>query len=238
LPSIAHISLHIAPNTDFFCWPDLSTILQARYINPPHSCASSSSGTIKTTKTALQQPRNSNDMSIRTCLTAFMAVLSVANGHMIMNTPTPFGVSTLNNSPLVADGSDFPCKQRSGVYDVEAANNVMPIGVTQTLSFNGSAVHGGGSCQLSLTSDKAPTKDTQWQVIHSIIGGCPANVDGNLPADPNGQGASKFQFSIPSGIAPGDYVLAWTWFNKIGNREMYMNWLVSPVLFLHAPLLI
>lgn len=74
-------------------------------------------------------------------------------------------------------------------------------------------------------------------VIHSIEGGCPANVDGNLPADPNGDGASTFQFSIPDGINPGDYVLAWTWFNKIGNREMYMNWLVSFVPFLIVPLL-
>lgn len=34
---------------------------------------------------------------------------------------------------------------------------------------------------------------------------------------------TTFQYSIPAGIAPGEYTLAWTWFNKIGNREMYMN---------------
>ena len=142
---------------------------------------------------------------------------------MIMKTPTPFGVSSLNNSPLVADGSDFPCKQRPGVYDVGSAKNTMPIGVNQTLSFTGSAVHGGGSCQISITTDKAPTKDTKWNVIHSIEGGCPANTAGNLPENPDGSSASTFQFSIPEGVAAGDYVLAWTWFNKIGNREMYMN---------------
>ena len=152
-----------------------------------------------------------------------LALVSTAKAHMIMKTPTPFGKSSLNNSPLVADGSDFPCKQRSGVYDAEGASNTMPIGVNQTLSFTGSAVHGGGSCQLSLTTDKAPSKSTNWMVIHSIEGGCPINAAGNLPEDPNGSGASTFDFSIPEGIAPGDYVLAWTWFNKIGNREMYMN---------------
>ncbi|SLM41467.1 hypothetical protein LPUS_12505 [Lasallia pustulata] len=146
------------------------------------------------------------------------------NAHMIMKTPTPYGKSTLNNSPLDAQGSDFPCKQRGdSTYDAQGASNIMPIGASQTLSFTGSAVHGGGSCQISLTTDKAPSKSTQWQVIHSIEGGCPANVAGNLPEDPNGDGASTFQFSIPQGIAPGDYTLAWTWFNKIGNREMYMN---------------
>lgn len=142
---------------------------------------------------------------------------------MIMKSPVPYGKSTLNNSPLLADGSDFPCKQRSGVYDAEGAQNVAAIGEPQTLSFTGSAVHGGGSCQVSLTTDLQPTKDSKWMVIKSIEGGCPANVPGNLPADPNGDGASTFQFTVPDGIAPGDYTLAWSWINKVGNREYYMN---------------
>jgi len=61
-------------------------------------------------------------------------------------------------------------------------------------------------------------------VIKSIVGGCPANTEGNLePADPNGTGASTFQFTVPDGVAPGEYSLSWTWFNRIGNREMYQN---------------
>ncbi len=64
-------------------------------------------------------------------------------------------------------------------------------------------------------------------VIHSIEGGCPArNTPGNLPegaspdttADPD-----TYKYTIPAGVAPGAYTLAWTWFNKVGNREMYMN---------------
>jgi len=162
--------------------------------------------------------------STRNILAAFAAtILSGAHAHMMMGTPVPYGKSTLNNSPLLADGSDFPCKQRSGVYAAEGASNTMPIGVNQTLSFIGSATHGGGSCQISLTTDKAPTASSQWQVIYSIIGGCPTGAAGNIGGDPNGSGASKFEFSIPEGIAPGEYTLAWTWFNKIGNREMYMN---------------
>ncbi|KAL8750552.1 MAG: hypothetical protein Q9184_006389 [Pyrenodesmia sp. 2 TL-2023] len=154
--------------------------------------------------------------------TAF-ALLSATNGHMIMKTPSPYGAASINNSPLDPSGSDFPCKQRPGVYEPPATKNVMPVGAPQTLSFTGSAVHGGGSCQISLTKDAKPTKDSKWMVIHSIEGGCPAKAAGNLGDNPDADAAAKFQYKIPPGIAPGEYTLAWTWFNKIGNREMYMN---------------
>ncbi len=152
---------------------------------------------------------------------------SFANGHMIMNSPVPYGKSSLNNSPLNnaapgTSGSDFPCKQRSGVYDITTMNN-MPVGVPQVLSFTGGATHGGGSCQVSVTTDKEPNVNSQWKVIHSIVSGCPSNSTGNLSGDPKGGGAATFEFSIPKGMANGEYSLAWTWFNKIGNREMYMN---------------
>ncbi|OAP61527.1 hypothetical protein AYL99_03730 [Fonsecaea erecta] len=158
-----------------------------------------------------------------TALAAVAFLAAAADAHMIMNTPVPYGKSTLNNSPLVADGSDFPCKQRPGVYDAEGASNTAAIGDPQTLSFIGSATHGGGSCQVSLTTDLQPTKNSKWMVIKSIEGGCPASAPGNIGDDPNGTGASTFQFTIPEGIAPGDYTLAWSWLNKIGNREYYMN---------------
>ncbi|KAL9045020.1 MAG: hypothetical protein Q9214_001885 [Letrouitia sp. 1 TL-2023] len=142
---------------------------------------------------------------------------------MKLSQPTPYGASSLNNSPLAADGSDFPCKQRSGVYDAEGANNIMPIGSTQKLKFLGGATHGGGSCQIALTKDLEPTKDSQWMVIQSIVGGCPSAAAGNLNDNAASTGASEFPYTIPQGIAAGKYTLAWTWFNKIGNREMYMN---------------
>ena len=148
---------------------------------------------------------------------------SVARAHMMMANPVPYGKSSLNNSPLNGDGSDFPCKQRTGVYDAEGASNVAAIGVPQTLSFIGGATHGGGSCQVSLTTDLQPTKDSKWMVIKSIIGGCPSSAPGNLNGDPASTAASTFQYTIPEGINPGEYTVAWTWFNHIGNREMYMN---------------
>ncbi|EON63048.1 hypothetical protein W97_02275 [Coniosporium apollinis CBS 100218] len=150
-----------------------------------------------------------------------MSLFSV-NAHMVISNPVPYGQSSLNNSPLENSGSDFPCKQRPGVYDITKMNN-MPVGVPQKLTFMGGATHGGGSCQVSVTLDQKPTKNSQWKVVKSIIGGCPASVNGNLGSDAQGTDASQFEFTLPKGMPNGQYTLAWTWFNKIGNREMYMN---------------
>ena len=153
---------------------------------------------------------------------AALAFFSTVNAHMIMKSPVPYGKDTLNSSPLDDTGDDFPCKQRTGVYDISQMNNI-PVGVPQELTFTGSAVHGGGSCQVSVTLDQKPTKNSQWKVIHSIIGGCPSNVTGNLVANADGDGAAVFQFTMPKGMPNGQYTLGWTWFNKVGNREIYMN---------------
>ena len=162
------------------------------------------------------------------CLAAAVALLSsVANAHMKLKSPVPLNPDSLDNSPLNADGSNFPCKNTgvAGFYDfAKNTVNKAAIGQPQTLSFIGSAVHGGGSCQISLTTDPNPTNATKWMVIHSIEGGCPAkNVAGNLPENANGDDPDTYQFTIPDGIAPGNYIMSWSWFNKIGNLEMYQN---------------
>ncbi|KAK5630697.1 hypothetical protein RRF57_006412 [Xylaria bambusicola] len=152
------------------------------------------------------------------------ALLAAVNGHMVMTSPAPFDPENLNNSPLDASGSDFPCKF-NGVYSATGGTvNTYELGSSQQLAFKGSAVHGGGSCQVVVTYDNPPTKDSVWKVIHSIEGGCPAKgVAGNLPEDPNGTGAGKYTFQVPSDIPAGKGSIGWTWFNRIGNREMYMN---------------
>lgn len=153
--------------------------------------------------------------------TMLMALAASASAHMIMEFPVPYGKSSLNSSPLAP--GDFPCKQRTGVYDVTEMNQ-WNAGETKTVSFIGSAVHGGGSCQFSITTDPKPSEQSQWKVIQSVVGGCPSNATGNLtPADPNGHGAATFPVQMPSDIPDGQYTFAWTWLNKIGNREFYMN---------------
>jgi hypothetical protein len=157
-------------------------------------------------------------------LSVFLAA-STVQGHMMMSSPVPFGKDTLNNSPLAGDGSDFPCKLRSDTYSYTAdvlTANTYHVGDSPLLSFIGGATHGGGSCQVSLTTDLEPTANSKWFVINSIEGGCPTNAPGNIGDDAAAPDPTTFNFTVPD-IAEGRYTLAWTWFNRIGNREMYMN---------------
>jgi hypothetical protein len=154
--------------------------------------------------------------SIRTLLYAMLAMAPLAaNAHLILQSPVPYGVQT--KPPLAPDGSDFPCK---GIPYTVNTMNTWPVGSTQKLKIIGTAVHGGGSCQVSVTTDKTPTKDSKWKVIYSIEGGCPMDTLGNLPDDANPD--LSFDFSIPSELPNGEMSMAWTWFNRVGNREMYM----------------
>lgn len=139
-----------------------------------------------------------------------------AQAHMIMKTPAPFGGASLDNSPLT---NNFPCKvtgDAAAFFDRSTTKpTAMGVGETQTLSFKGSAVHGGGSCQLAVTADKVPSKASKWQVILSLEGGCPSK---------DGSGPSEYDFKIPDQVQPGEYVFAWTWISKLaGQPEVSYN---------------
>ncbi|KAK1539466.1 uncharacterized protein CCOS01_00780 [Colletotrichum costaricense] len=147
---------------------------------------------------------------------------TLASAHMKMSSPVPYDAANLNNSPLEANGADFPCKASS--YNAAGASNVYAQGAKGDLAFIGSAVHGGGSCQVSITYDAKPDKNSVWKVIKSIEGGCPAkNVDGNIGDNANQVNKDTYDFTIPDDMPAGNGTIAWTWFNRIGNREMYMN---------------
>ncbi|KAE8352710.1 hypothetical protein BDV28DRAFT_165364 [Aspergillus coremiiformis] len=107
-------------------------------------------------------------------------------------------------SPLNRDGSNFPCKgyHTNTPWRETAA---FTAGQTYSMALAGSATHNGGSCQLSLSYDEGKT----FKVIQSMVGGCPLQ--------------SQYQFTVPSDAANGRALFVWTWFNLIGNREMYMN---------------
>jgi hypothetical protein len=89
----------------------------------------------------------------------------------------------------------------------------MKVGESQSIKFAGTAVHNGGSCQLSLTPGYKPTASSPFKVILSIEGGCPG-LDGQT---------TTYDYKIPEEIPDGNYTFAWTWYNNIGNREIYMN---------------
>lgn len=150
-----------------------------------------------------------------------VALMGTASAHMQMQFPAPFrsnfnqfaekgtDAASNMNAPLQADGSDFPCKGFQSDLGTPAGQPTASFAVggqgNITIA-DGGAPHGGGSCQISLSMDGAKT----FTVVQSIIGGCPAS------------GAS-YDFTIPEDTPTGDAVLAWTWHNNIGNREMYMN---------------
>ncbi|KAL7950574.1 hypothetical protein V8C42DRAFT_340196 [Trichoderma barbatum] len=150
---------------------------------------------------------------------AVLGLAAVVNGHMEMKSPPPFRSKFNTNAgsdvdysmtaPLSASGSDFPCKGYHKLLGTPAGASVATWapGGSYSFTITGSANHGGGSCQASLSYDKGQT----WKVIHSYIGGCPPQSDSN------------WDFTVPSDAPSGEAIFAWTWFNQIGNREMYMN---------------
>src|SRR5271163_4619863 len=88
--------------------------------------------------------------------------------HMEMSWPYPIN-SQLNpdvpidlrdysyTSPLLADGSNFPCKgyqMQSTSYNTTATYSA---GETYNMTIAGIVTHDGGSCQLSLSYDNGAT---------------------------------------------------------------------------------
>ena len=174
-----------------------------------------------------------------TALAAAFSLLGAAHGHMVINTPYPYNLHKssplLQVNPLGAD-FPFPCQ---GVSTIEETTSIK-AGDSQLVKFTGGAQHGGGSCQFSLTYEYPPPKDkSKWKTIYTLIGGCPVSAAGNLPpATPDQDGRAnsaqcgndsgtecirQFNIPIPNDIPNGNATFAWTWFNKIGNRELYMN---------------
>ncbi|KAK3175515.1 hypothetical protein K4F52_010206 [Lecanicillium sp. MT-2017a] len=113
-------------------------------------------------------------------------------------------------SPLDSNGSNFPCKGALDLINTERGGSVAQYvaGQEYKITIDGGAFHGGGSCQVSLSFDGG----SSWIAIHSYVGKCPS-----------GLGRTSYAFTIPDDTPPGKALFAWSWFNKIGNREMYMN---------------
>ncbi|KAK4041675.1 hypothetical protein C8A01DRAFT_14616 [Parachaetomium inaequale] len=151
------------------------------------------------------------------------ALVSLSEAHMKLRLPTPFEGLEKVNAPILADGTNYPCHTDKGPF--KGTPTKMEKGSKQQLGFTGTAVHGGGSCQISITYDEVPNASSSFKVIHSIQGGCPArNQKGNIePANEFAVSPDTYDFTIPDDIPSGKATLAWTWFNKIGNREFYMS---------------
>ncbi|GFP58294.1 hypothetical protein TASIC1_0010010500 [Trichoderma asperellum] len=151
-----------------------------------------------------------------------LGLAAVANGHMEMSYPPPFRSKFNANypdhfsdeasnmkSPLDSQGANYPCKGYHTDLGTPAGKSVViwAPGGAYNFTITGQTYHDGGSCQASLSYDKGQT----FKVIHSYIGGCPP------PGD------SSWDFTVPADAPAGEALFAWTWFNNLGNREMYMN---------------
>ncbi|KAG6041505.1 hypothetical protein E4U41_003808 [Claviceps citrina] len=149
-------------------------------------------------------------------LLSLVAPAALVAGHMQMLDPAPFrskhnsfssDIDYSMTSPLGVSGSDFPCKGYHALLDTPQGQSVATwqAGRSYSMSLEGSATHAGGSCQLSLSYDKGHS----WTVLHSFIGACPLTP--------------RWEFALPADAPAGEALFAWSWFNRLGNREMYMN---------------
>jgi hypothetical protein len=157
----------------------------------------------------------SKTLANASALYMLLLALPPALCHVQMTWPAPlrskYNPSTPNalidysiSSPLSASGSNFPCKGYHNDPD-QLPSAHYTAGSTYNVTLLGGATHGGGSCQLSLSYDKGQT----FRVIKSMIGGCPKTL--------------TYDFTVPSYAPSGEALFAWTWQNKIGNREFYMD---------------
>lgn len=165
-------------------------------------------------------PYRQNKPNMKTTALAAAALLGTATAHMEMRFPAPLN-SKYNphtdpartdysmTSPLARDGSDYPCKGHHALLGTPAGAPTasLALGSAARVDVAGGAPHGGGSCQVSLSTDGART----FSVLKSVVGGCPAGA------------TTSIGFTVPPDAPAGDAVLAWSWHNRIGNREMYMN---------------
>lgn len=134
-----------------------------------------------------------------------LSALPLALAHMQMSSPSPLRDPHATNrpqepkdynilSPLNADGSNFACK---GYHLNTPLTTVATYeaGSKQTLRLKGSATHGGGSCQISMSCDGG----NDFRVMKSIVGGCPLS--------------DSYDFTVPEDMPAADKcLLAWTWY--------------------------
>lgn len=147
------------------------------------------------------------------------ALISSISCHLIMDSPKQWKVKVIDNpdaklgegpqNPLLESGANYPCQGAAP----EAPVATYAPGSMQPLKLLGSAVHGGGSGQMSITYETTPTKATKFRVMTSWMGGHPLDVPGNLPPnaalDLTTQPGGNIQFKVPAGLPAGKAVVAW-----------------------------
>jgi hypothetical protein len=146
------------------------------------------------------------------CLCVLLNTMMYCNGHIFMNSPpsrrnkySEYYVSTGNvdyniMAPLNIPGYKFPCK---GFPKGPSTKTI--DGKSVHITLEGSAIHGGGHCQFGITYD-----DNNFLVLKTIMMDCILS-------------GMSYTFDVPDNTPSGEVTVFWTWVNKIGNREYYME---------------
>jgi hypothetical protein len=139
-----------------------------------------------------------------TCLILLVLLPALAKAHMALMSPVPInhpknkfttGGGDYNyHSPLDRSGSNYPCKGYHSLINSPAGSPVESWGAGSTQSFTveGTAIHGGGSCQASISEDGGKS----FKVVKSWIGNCPI-------------AGTAFPFVVPKETKAGVAIFAW-----------------------------
>lgn len=105
-------------------------------------------------------------------------------------------------SPLNVDPDyfTFPCKgfpigPPTKIYQ---SNSI-------SITLEGTAIHGGGHCQFGISYD-----NKEFVVLKTVFDTCLLDT-------------LTYTLDLPENIPSGDIIIFWTWINRIGNREYYME---------------
>ncbi|KXN67497.1 putative endoglucanase precursor, partial [Conidiobolus coronatus NRRL 28638] len=147
--------------------------------------------------------------------TLFLSALLVnpAWSHMNMVTPPPRRGENNMNYP---HGIDYDLASPLGYdkgYPCGGAPRGPPVatyraGSSISIDVDGSATHDGGHCQFAISYDDCET----FVVLKTIMSNCLTET------------GLHFEIPLPPNAPSSDHaVLSWSWINKTGNREYYMN---------------
>ncbi|KAJ9087195.1 hypothetical protein DSO57_1035526 [Entomophthora muscae] len=140
-----------------------------------------------------------------------LGLVGVATCHMALVTPAPrrsashpnYNYTNIDYNLLSPLGGEFtfPCRgaPKGPTYKAYAAGSDINVLI------GGAANHEGGHCQFSMTYDHV-----NFAVLKTVMGDCISST-------------FDYKVPIPRNAPNGEATFVWTWFNRRGNREMYMN---------------
>ena len=105
--------------------------------------------------------------------------------------------SPLNVSP---DFFKFPCKGFSQGPSVSTFQ-----GNKISVTLEGTATHGGGHCQFGVSYD-----NSNFLVLKTVLNSCLLD-------------SMTYDFDLPEDAPGGKMTIFWSWVNRVGNREYYME---------------